>query len=187
KMPKRVFTFIRLSVLLLGFSIICVGVLCISTSSSTCRCGNNELVFYCLLVLGLILLATGICWNTCHEVLKYRVRTFIQNPSCRELHVRTIDRPDFYPPFYVLSSTDPEKETFPLPVAFTLKQQEAIDIPPPPYSESSTEFISETNEQEQPPPYELSVGQLQQQQTADQDSGPGMESESHPSTQVKSY
>ncbi|NXJ66290.1 TM252 protein, partial [Rostratula benghalensis] len=157
KMPKHLFTFIRLFVLLLGFSIICVGVLCISTSSSTCRCGNNELVIYCLLALGLFLLVVGICWNTCHEVLKYRdpFRTFIQNPSRRELHVSTIDRPDFYPPSYVLTSTDPEKETFPLPVASTLKQQETIHIPPPPYSESSAEFISETNEQEQPPPYEL--------------------------------
>ncbi|NWW48017.1 TM252 protein, partial [Pedionomus torquatus] len=176
-------------VLLLGFSIICVGVLCISTSSPTCRCGNNEPVFYCLSALGLFLFVTGICWNTCHEVLKYRdpVRTFIQDPSCRELHVNTIDRPDFYPPSYVLSSTDPEKETFPLTVASTLKHQEAINIPPPPYSESCTEFLSETNEQEPPPPYELSVRQLQQQQTADQDSDPGTESESHPSTQEKSY
>ncbi|XP_014820372.1 PREDICTED: transmembrane protein 252 [Calidris pugnax] len=186
-MPKCIFTFIRLSVLLLGFSIICVGVLCVPTSSSTCRCGNNELVFYCLLAPGVFLLVIGICWNTCHEVLKYRgpFGASIRNPSRRELRVSTIDRPDFYPPSYE-DSTDPEKQTFPLPVAPTLKEQEAINIPPPPYSESSAEFISETNEKEQPPPYELSVGQLQQQQTADQDSNTGRESESHPSTQEKS-
>ncbi|PKU43711.1 hypothetical protein llap_5986 [Limosa lapponica baueri] len=187
-MPKCVFTFIRFFVLLLGFSIFCVGVLCVSTSSSTCRCGNNELVVYCLLTLGVFLLVIGICWNTCHEVVKYRgpFSAFIRNPSRRELCVSTIDRPDFYPPSYE-DSTDPEKQTFPLPVAASLKQQEAINIPPPPYSESGAEFISKTNEQEQPPPYRLSVGQLQQQQTADQDLNPGRESESHPSTQEKSY
>uniref|UniRef100_A0A8B9MU53 Transmembrane protein 252 n=1 Tax=Accipiter nisus TaxID=211598 RepID=A0A8B9MU53_9AVES len=159
-MPKGVSTFIRLFVLLLSFSTICLGVLCISTSSSTCRCGNNELVFYFLLALGFFLLVTGIFWSTFHEVLKYRGLSsiFIQNPSRRELSVSTIDRyvPDFYPPSYE-DSTDPEKQTFPLPVASTLKQQEVINIPPPPYSESSTEFISETNKQEEPPPYELSV------------------------------
>ncbi|KFV60358.1 Transmembrane protein 252, partial [Tyto alba] len=141
-------------VLLLGFSTICLGVLCISTSLPTCRCGNNELVFYCLLALGFFLLVTGIFWSTFHEILKYRGLSsiFIQNSSCRELHVSTVDRPDFYPPSYE-DSTDPEKHTSPLLVASTLKQQEVINVPPPPYTESSAEFISETNEQEQPPPY----------------------------------
>ncbi|KFO72647.1 Transmembrane protein 252, partial [Cuculus canorus] len=143
-----------LAVLLLGFSIICLGVLCISTTSSTCRFGNNELVFYCLLALGFFLLVTGIFWSTFHEVLKYKglSRLFIQNLSHRELCLSTIDRPDFYPPSYE-DSTDPEKQTFPLSVASTPKQQEVINIPPPLYSESSTEFISKTNDQEQPPPY----------------------------------
>ncbi|KAM6226288.1 transmembrane protein 252 [Spheniscus humboldti] len=182
KVSKGVFTFIRLFVLLLGFSIICLGILCVSTRSSTCRCGNNELVFYCLLALGFFLLVTGIFWSTFHEVLKYRGLSsiFIQNPSHRELRISTIDRPDLYPPSYE-DSTDPEKQTSPL------KQEEVINIPPPPYSESRAEFVSETNEQEQPPPYELSVQQLQQQQTADQDLNPGGESNSHPSTQENSY
>ncbi|XP_010119955.1 PREDICTED: transmembrane protein 252 [Chlamydotis macqueenii] len=187
-MPKAVFTFIRLFVLLLSFSIICLGVLCVSTSSSTCRCRNNELVFYCLLALGFFLLVTGIFWSTFHEVLKYRGLSsiFILSPSRRELHIPTIDRPDFYPPSYE-DSTDPEKQTSSLPVASTLKQQEVINIPPP-YSKSSTEFISETNEQEQPPPYELSVQHLwQQHQTADQGPNPGGESNSPPSTQENSY
>ncbi|KFV58633.1 Transmembrane protein 252, partial [Gavia stellata] len=141
-------------VLLLGFSVICLGILCISPSSSTCKCENNELVVYCMLALGFFLLVTGIFWSTFHEVLKYRGLNsiFIRNPSCRELRISTIDRPDFYPPSYE-DSTDPEKQTSPLPVASTLKQQQVINIPPPPYSESSAEFISGTNEQEQPPPY----------------------------------
>ncbi|NXF39857.1 TM252 protein, partial [Nyctibius bracteatus] len=160
-------------VLLLDFSTISLGVLCVSTSSSTCRCGNNELVFYCPLALEFFLLVTGIFWSTSHEVLKYRglSSTFIRNPSRRELCVSTINRPDFYPPSYE-NSTDPEKQTCPLPAASTLKQQQVVNTSPPPDSESGTEFISETNEQEQPLPYELSVQQLHQQQTADQDSKP---------------
>ncbi|NXU27705.1 TM252 protein, partial [Thalassarche chlororhynchos] len=148
-------------VLLFGFSIICLGVLCVSTSSSTCRCGNNELVFYCLLALGLVLFVTSIFWSTLHELLKYRGLSsiFIENSSHRELRISTTDRPDFYPPSYE-DSTDPEKQTSTVPVASTLKQQKVFNIALPPYSESSSEFISETNEQEQPPPYELSVQQL---------------------------
>lgn len=94
KMPKGVFTFIRLFMLLLGFSTICLGALCISTTTSTCRCGNNKLVFYCLLALGFFLLVTGIFWSTSHEVLKQRGRSsiFVQNLSRRELRVSTIDR-----------------------------------------------------------------------------------------------
>ncbi|NXP51447.1 TM252 protein, partial [Heliornis fulica] len=143
-------------VLLLGFSTICLGGLCVFTNSFTCRCVNNELVIYCLLALGLFFFVTGIFWTTLHEVLKYRghCNILIRNTSCRELCVSTINRPDFYPPSYE-DSIDPEKQTAPLPVASMLKQPEVINIAPPPYSESSIEFISEINEQEQPPPYEL--------------------------------
>ncbi|NXN07661.1 TM252 protein, partial [Indicator maculatus] len=190
KTPKAVFTFIRLSVLLLGFSTICLGVLCTATNSSACRCGNNELVFYCLLALGFFLLVIGIFWSTFHAVLKYRGRSsiFMQNPWHRELHVSTIDRPDFYPPSYD-DSVDPEKQTFPLPVASTLKEQEVIHmpLPPPPYNESSTEFSSETYEREQPPPYELSVQQLQQQQRCDQDLSLKAKSHLHPSALENGY
>lgn len=75
-------------------------------------------------------------------------------------------RPDFYPPSYE-DSTDPEKQTFPLPVASAPKEQEVINIPPPPYSESSTEPVSETNEPEQPPPYELPGQVLSPMQESD--------------------
>ncbi|XP_053824679.1 transmembrane protein 252 [Vidua chalybeata] len=177
-MPKGLFTFIRLLMLLLSFSTVCLGVLCMSSNSSMCRCGNNKLVFYCLLALGLCLLVTGIFWSTFHEVLKYRaLGIFIRNPSHREPHVCTIDRyvPDFYPPSYE-DSIDPEKLVSPLSFASTLKQQEFINIPLSPYSESSAGFVSETNEQEQPPPYTLS---LEQQQTAGQDPNPRSRLNSH--------
>ncbi|NXC63710.1 TM252 protein, partial [Aleadryas rufinucha] len=141
--------------LLLSFSTICLGVLCMSTDSSVCRCGNNKIVFYCLLTLGFFLLVTGIFWSIFHEVLKYRaLGIFIRNPSHQELHVCTIDRPEFSPPSYE-DSIDPGKLVSSLSVASTVKQQELFNIPPPPYSESSAEFVSETDEQEQPPPYTL--------------------------------
>ncbi|OWK62744.1 Transmembrane protein 252 [Lonchura striata] len=128
------------------------------------------------LTLGLCLLFTGIFWSTFHEVLKYRaLGIFMRNPSHREPHVCTIDRPDFYPPSYE-DSIDPEKLVSTLSVGSTLKQQEFDNIPPPPYSESSAEFVSETNEQEQPPPYTLS---LEQQQTAGQDPNPRSGLNSH--------
>lgn len=93
KMPKGLLTFIRLFMLLLSFSTICLAVLCTSMSSSMCRCGNNKLVFYCLLALGLCLLVIGIFWSTFHEALKYRaLGIFIRNPSHREPQVCTIDR-----------------------------------------------------------------------------------------------
>uniref|UniRef100_A0A8B9I664 Transmembrane protein 252 n=1 Tax=Anser brachyrhynchus TaxID=132585 RepID=A0A8B9I664_9AVES len=160
KMKKFVFCFIRVSVLLLSFSIICLGVLCIYTSSSVCRCGNNKLVVYFLLAVGLLLLVAGIFWSTVHEAMKYRgfSSIFMRNLSLRELRVSTIDRPDFYPPSYE-DSTDPAKQTFPLPAVSTPKEQEVIDIPPPLYSERSTESAGENNEGEQPPPYALAAGQ----------------------------
>ncbi|XP_021235837.1 transmembrane protein 252 [Numida meleagris] len=155
-MKKVVLSLIRLSVLLLSFSIICLGVLCIYTGSPACRCGNNKFVAYCLLTLGLLLLVAGIFWSTVHEAMKYGGLStiFMRNRSLTELRVSTIDRPDFYPPSYE-DSTDPEKQTFPLPVTSAPEEEEVINIPPPLYSESSTESVSETNEPEQPPPYEL--------------------------------
>lgn len=91
---KFVFCFIRVSVLLLSFSIICLGVLCIYTSSSVCRCGNNKLVVYFLLAVGLLLLVAGVFWSTVHEAMKYRGLSsiFMRNPSLRDLRVSTIDR-----------------------------------------------------------------------------------------------
>ncbi|NXC40921.1 TM252 protein, partial [Penelope pileata] len=147
-----------LSVLLLSFSFICLGVLCIYTGSPACRCRKSEVAVYCLLALGLLLLVTGIFWSTVHEAMKYRSLSsiFTRNPSLRELRVSTVDRPDFYPPSYE-DSTDPAKQTFPLPVASAPTEQAAISIPPPLYSESSAEPIGEANEPEQPPPYELPV------------------------------
>uniref|UniRef100_U3ITZ2 Transmembrane protein 252 n=2 Tax=Anas platyrhynchos TaxID=8839 RepID=U3ITZ2_ANAPP len=176
---KFVFCFIRVSVLLLSFSIICLGVLCIYTSSSVCRCGNNKLVVYFLLAVGLLLLVAGVFWSTVHEAMKYRGLSsiFMRNPSLRDLHVSTIDRyvPDFYPPSYE-DSTDPAKQTFPLPAVSTPKEQEVINIPPPLYSECSAVSSSENIEGEQPPPYELAAGQ---DSSPERDPNPGAPTQEH--------
>nr|XP_025956312.1 transmembrane protein 252 [Dromaius novaehollandiae] len=186
-MPKGVLSFIRLFVLLLSFCAICLGAFCLSTSTLLCKCGNKQLAVYCLLPLGFLLLVTGICWNAFHEAIKYKglSNIFNRNPSLRELHVSTIDRPDFYPPSYE-DSTDPEKQTFPLPFASMLKDEEVSRLPPPLYTESSTEFISETGGQEEPPPYELSVQEPRQQQTDEQDSAAERVSSTHAPTQENS-
>ncbi|XP_039398724.1 transmembrane protein 252 [Mauremys reevesii] len=92
-----------------------------------------------------------------------------RNPSHRETHINTIDRPDFYPPCYE-DSTDPGKQTFPIPLSLSAGDKEIYNIPPPLYTESSMEFIDETSlQEEQPPSYEMSV-QQQQQPTAEHDS-----------------
>ncbi|XP_006022692.1 transmembrane protein 252 [Alligator sinensis] len=167
KIPKSIFSIFRILVLLIGFSIICLGAICISTTSSLCKCGNNMLVAYTLLPLGFFLLVTGIFWSTYHETSKHK--NFFYNiiqrtPSHREIHIHTIDRPDFYPPSYE-NSIDPEKQIVSLPASSSVTEEEIYNIPPPLYTESSTEFIDESNyEEEQPPSYEVSVQQGEQQQ-----------------------
>ncbi|XP_054843456.1 transmembrane protein 252 [Eublepharis macularius] len=169
KMPKNLFSFLRLCVLLLGFAIICSGAVCISAGSSACKC-NKVPIAYFLLPLGFLLLISGIFWSTYHEASKHKSlfhRIIQQNPRFRDSHITTIDRPDFYPPTYE-DSTDPEKQTFPLPVCLLEEERESYNIPPPLYTESSLDFIEEASSQEQQPPsYEVSV---QQQPAAECDS-----------------
>ncbi|XP_062984827.1 transmembrane protein 252 [Elgaria multicarinata webbii] len=166
-MSKNVFSFLRLFVLLIGFATICLGAFCISTNSSVCKC-NTLPISYFLLPLGFLLLISGIFWSTYHEASKHKTlfHSIIQgSPRLRDSHINTIDRPDFYPPSYE-DSTDPEKQTFPVPVS-PLEREDTYNIPPPLYTESSLEFIEEANSQEQlPPSYEISV----QQQAPERDS-----------------
>ncbi|XP_053148956.1 transmembrane protein 252 [Hemicordylus capensis] len=166
-MPKKLFSFLRFLVLLLGFAIICLGAFCISTDASACKC-NSLPVAYFLLPLGFFLLLVGIFWSTYHEASKHKslFRSILQeNPRSRNSDIYTIDRPDFYPPSYE-DSTDPEKQTFPLPVCHLQQEKDMYNMPPPLYTESSLEFIEEASPQGQhPPSYEVSV----QQQAAKQD------------------
>ncbi|XP_042303196.1 transmembrane protein 252 [Sceloporus undulatus] len=169
-MSKNLLTFLRFFVLLLGFSIICLGAFCISTGAPGCKC-NSLPIAYFLLPLGFFLLITGIFWSTYHEASKHKSlfhSILSGNRRIRESHVNTIDRPDFYPPSYE-DSTDPEKQTFPLPVSPLEREKETYNIPPPLYTESSFEFIDEASTQEeQPPSYEASL----KQGTTEHDSTP---------------
>ncbi|XP_067424755.1 transmembrane protein 252 [Emydura macquarii macquarii] len=173
KMPKNIFSLFRIFVLLTGFSIICMGAFCISTGSSLCKCRNKLPIAYSLLPLGFLLLVIGIFWSTCHEVSKQKSLFYVfqRNPRHRETHINSVDRPDFYPPCYE-DSTDPGKQISPISLSLSVREAESYNIPPPLYTESSTEFIDETSlEEEQPPSYEMSV---QQQPTAEHDSNTGV-------------
>ncbi|KAJ7335519.1 hypothetical protein JRQ81_013460 [Phrynocephalus forsythii] len=160
-MPNHLFAFLRILVLVLGFVIICLGAFCISTNATVCKC-NNLPIAYLLLPFGFFLLLLGIFWSTYHEASKHKnLFHSIMRGSSRyqDTHINTVDRPNFYPPSYE-DSTDPEKQTFPLPVCPLERQKETYNIPPPLYTESSLEFIGEASAQEeQPPSYEISLQQ----------------------------
>ncbi|XP_078241189.1 transmembrane protein 252 [Pogona vitticeps] len=164
-MLKNLFSVLRILVLLFGFAIICLGAFCISTDASVCKC-NSFPIAYLLLPFGFFSLLSGIFWSTYHEASKHKslFHSIIQGSfRDRATHISTVDRPDFYPPSYE-DSTDPEKQTFQLPVCPLERQKETYNIPPPLYTESSLEFIEEASAQEeQPPSYEIS---LQQQAAA---------------------
>uniref|UniRef100_A0A8D0CG52 Transmembrane protein 252 n=1 Tax=Salvator merianae TaxID=96440 RepID=A0A8D0CG52_SALMN len=159
-MSRHIFSFLRFFVLFLGFVIICFGAFCFSTGVSVCKC-NSLPVAYFLLPLGFLFLICGIFWSTYHEASKHKslFHGLLQRNTRHhhESHINTIDRPDFYPPSYA-DSTDPQKQTFPLPVRPLQREKDAYNIPPPLYTESSLEFIEETGSlQQQPPSYEASV------------------------------
>ncbi|KAK9408186.1 putative transmembrane protein [Crotalus adamanteus] len=160
-MSKKLFSFVRFLVLLLGFVTICLGAFCISTSVSACKCKSLPLAYF-LLPFGFFLLIAGIFWSTYHEASKHNglFRSIIHGSSrLHESHITTIDRPDFYPPSYE-DSTGVGKQTFSLPACSLEPKSYAYNIPPPLYTESRFEFIEETGAQEQQPPsYEVSVQQ----------------------------
>uniref|UniRef100_A0A670JLS7 Transmembrane protein 252 n=1 Tax=Podarcis muralis TaxID=64176 RepID=A0A670JLS7_PODMU len=164
-MSKNIFSFLRLLVLLLGFAFICLGAYCFSTSASACKC-NSLPIAYFLLPLGFFFLISGIFWSTYHEASKHKGLFHMQLlpvnmhgvlPTCVVFCLGCfLCRPDFYPPSYE-DSTDPEKQTFALPICPQEQVKDMYNIPPPLYTESSLEFLEEASPQEQrPPTYEVS-------------------------------
>ncbi|XP_034956190.1 transmembrane protein 252 [Zootoca vivipara] len=160
-MSNNIFSFLRLLVLLLGFAFICLGAYCFSTSASACKC-NSLPIAYLLLPLGFFFLISGIFWSTYHEASKHKglFHSLLHgSPRLQESHISTIDRPDFYPPSYE-DSTDPEKQTFALPICPQERVKDMYNRPPPLYTESSLEFLEEASPQgQQPPSYEVSMRQ----------------------------
>ncbi|KAM8961051.1 transmembrane protein 252 [Pelodytes ibericus] len=157
KMKTGVYTVLRFSLLIIGFSLVCLGAFYVS-SSYVCNCKREIIVAYSLLPAGFILLLVGIFWSTYHEANhKSLFHNMIRRiHSQQEVHVETIDRPDFYPPSY--DSVIQEIELRTESDENMRVVEEGFNIPPPLYTESSMDVVDETyNSQERPPSYEASV------------------------------
>ncbi|XP_072467118.1 transmembrane protein 252 [Notamacropus eugenii] len=138
--------------LLTGFLITCLGAFFISMGSGP-NCRGKLILAYCLLPLGFLILLSGIFWSTYQQASQSKGifnRVIRQHVRHGDLQIITVDRPNFYPPSYE-DSINPEKE-------ISLQQKENFNIPPPLYTESSLEFMDDTDSHRDiPPSYEVSV------------------------------
>ncbi|XP_078533531.1 transmembrane protein 252 [Lissotriton helveticus] len=161
----------RFSLLILGFSLVCLGAFYVSSGYS-CNCGSEMALAYALLPLGFVLLLGGIFWTTYHEANQKRFfhSVFRQLPRPRVVRIETVDRPDFYPPSYQ-ESQDLESQHRDARSDYVTQEDRSYNIPPPLYTESSLEVIQETDGSfELPPSYEAS---LQQQSGVNPAAGTG--------------
>ncbi|XP_016069730.1 PREDICTED: transmembrane protein 252 [Miniopterus natalensis] len=138
--------------LLTGFLTICLGAFFIS-SGSTFNCWWSLILAYFLLPLGFVILLSGICWSTYHQasenkgMFSHVLRLHLAHGA---VALATVDRPDFHPPAYE-ESLDAEKQTCPA-------DREALDVPPPLYTEMDLGCEDENSaHREAPPSYEESV------------------------------
>ncbi|MBZ3873743.1 Transmembrane protein 252 [Sciurus carolinensis] len=138
--------------LLTGFLMICLGAFFIS-SDSIFHCQRNLIMAYSLLPLGFVILLSGIFWSTYRqasenkEVFSHALRRHLAHG---DLPLATVDRPDFYPPAYE-ESLNAQKHPCPA-------EGEALDIPPPLYTETGFELQGENDAHpESPPSYQASV------------------------------
>ncbi|XP_030048238.1 transmembrane protein 252 [Microcaecilia unicolor] len=155
---KYILAVVRISLLLAGFSFVCLGAFYVSTSYG-CDCKTGKALAYSLLPSGFLFLLTGIFWSTYHEANQKSIFHNIirQIPRSREMHINTIDRPDFYPPSYE-ESMNQENLHNSGPSIQAIREEEAYNIPPPLYTESSLEIVDENEAHEDlPPSYEASV------------------------------
>ncbi|XP_044120279.1 transmembrane protein 252 [Neovison vison] len=138
--------------LLTGFLMICLGAFFIS-SGSLFNCRGNLILAYMLLPLGFVILLSGIFWSTYRQARESKgVFTHVlrRRLSLGALPLATVDRPDFYPPAYE-ESLDAEKQPCPA-------EGDALDVPPPLYTEMGLESEAATDAHpEAPPSYEESV------------------------------
>uniref|UniRef100_A0A8C5QAK1 Transmembrane protein 252 n=1 Tax=Leptobrachium leishanense TaxID=445787 RepID=A0A8C5QAK1_9ANUR len=152
------YTLLRFSLLIIGFSLVCLGAFYIS-SSYVCNCKRELVVAYTLLPAGFILLLVGVFWSTYHEanhksLFHHMIRRMNHQ---QDVHVETIDRPDFYPPSYdrVIQEIHLNEANNNEAMATV---EEGLNIPPPLYTESEVDVVNETYTcQERPPSYEASV------------------------------
>ncbi|KAJ1206942.1 hypothetical protein NDU88_002335 [Pleurodeles waltl] len=168
---KSVLAVFRFSLLVIGFSLVCLGAFYVS-SSYACNCGSEMALSYALLPLGFVLLLVGIFWTTYHEAnhKSFFHSVVRQFPRPRQVHIETVDRPDFYPPTYE-ESQDLESQHRRTGTDHVTLEDQTYNIPPPLYTESSLEVVQETDGRvELPPSYEAS---LQQQAGVSPASGTG--------------
>lgn len=129
-----------------GFLMICLGAFFIS-SHSIASDERNLVMAYVLLPLGFVILLSGIFWSTYRQANETKglfSQMLRQHLAPRDLPLATVDRPDFYPPAYE-ESLGPEKQTYPA-------GREALDIPPPVYTETALELADENDSHPEAPP-----------------------------------
>ncbi|XP_048188899.1 transmembrane protein 252 [Perognathus longimembris pacificus] len=138
-----------------GFLMICLGAIFIS-ADSILDCQRNLIMAYLLLPLGFVILLSGLFWSTYRQasnnkgMFSHVLRQYLAQ---RDLPVDTVDRPDFYPPAYD-ESLDAEKQIH-------VAEGQALDVPPPLYTETGLELGAENNAHpEAPPPYHESIADI---------------------------
>ncbi|KAM4052773.1 transmembrane protein 252 [Anomaloglossus baeobatrachus] len=157
KMKASMYTVLRFSFLIVGFCLVCLGAFYVSSSYS-CNCRSETIVAYTLMPLGFVLLLIGIFWSTYHEA---NHKSIFQNVvrrihSQQQVHIETVDRPDYYPPSYdsVILDIAQNSNTS----CHINMDTRSFNIPPPLYTETAMEIVDETYMSEEPPPsYEVSV------------------------------
>ncbi|ELK07044.1 transmembrane protein 252 [Pteropus alecto] len=130
----------------IGFLLICLGAFFFSLGSNF-NCRGNLILAYSLLSLGFIIFVSGIFWNTYRQASESKglfSHVLRQHLAHGAVALATVDRPDFYPPAYE-ENLDGEKQTCPA-------EGEALDVPPPVYTEMVFEFVDENNDHREAPP-----------------------------------
>ncbi|XP_056408158.1 transmembrane protein 252 [Hyla sarda] len=166
KIRTSVYTVLRFSLLIIGFALVCLGAFYVSSSYS-CNCRSETIVAYTLMPLGFVLLLIGIFWSTYYEA---NHKSLFQNVirhihSQQQVHIETVDRPDYYPPSYdsVIQDMTQNSTT----TCHINMDTISFNIPPPLYTESALEIVDETYISEEPPPsYEVSVQATTSRSTA---------------------
>ncbi|XP_054439245.1 transmembrane protein 252 [Pteronotus mesoamericanus] len=151
-MRNRTGTVLCAFALLAGFLVVCLGAFFMSWSSIV-SCQENLIMAYLLLPLGFVILLGGISWSTYRQASGSKgmfSHVLRQHLAQGAEGLATVDRPDFYPPAYE-ESLDVEKKPFPA-------EREALEVPPPLYTETDLEFEDESDaHQEAPPSYDESM------------------------------
>ncbi|XP_037021468.2 transmembrane protein 252 [Artibeus jamaicensis] len=151
-MWNRTSTVLCAFALLTGFLTVCLGAFFMSLGSSI-SCQRNLILAYVLLPLGFVILLGGIFWSTYRQASGNKgmfSHVLRQHLAHGPEILATVDRPDFYPPAYE-EGLAAEKQSY-------SAEQEAMDIPPPLYTERDLEFEDENDaHREAPPSYDNSV------------------------------